>query len=173
MDQVAVRMGDYVELGVKSALERNVLDNSDRLRRFANGTSFDVYKSKINELPVVVKMLKGSPSTVDQALYPHKPEFQLHQLQVVVRETRFLAHPPLRRHENIPSILKYGFNTQGRDIDETEEDEGWMKIQPFIVLEYAEHGTLREFLQLPYPLICLGTWLWILLLDSMLFIPVP
>ncbi|MCJ1321628.1 hypothetical protein MMC15_006973 [Xylographa vitiligo] len=123
MDQVAVRMGDYVEVGVKSALERSVLGNSDRLRRFANGTSFDVYKSKINELPVVVKILKGSPSSVDQALYAHKPEFQLHQLQVVVRKTRSLAHPPLRRHENILSILQYGFNTQRRDIAKTEEDE--------------------------------------------------
>ena len=158
MDKAAVLMGGYVALGAQSGLERSFIGNTDRLKLFARGTSYQVYQSKITTVqesgtpvgvPVAVKMLAGSPSYADPTFYAHKQEFRLKQLQAVNREIRILSHPPLRTQENILNILQYGFNTDGRDMDEDEEDEEWTKIQPFLVLEFAGHGTLKDFCQLP------------------------
>ena len=151
-------MGEYVGLGAQSGLERSFIGNTERLKLFARGTSYQVYQSKLKTVqesgtpigvPVAVKMLAGSPSYADPTLYAHKQEFRLKQLQAVNREIRILSHPPLRTQENILHLLQYGYNTEGRDMDEDEEDKEWTKIQPFLVLEFAGHGTLKDFRQLP------------------------
>jgi hypothetical protein len=105
--------------------------DTDRLKLFARGTSYQVCQSKLKTLqesgypvgvPVAVKLPAGSSSYADPAFYAHKQEFRLKQLQAVNRELLILSHSSLRTQENILNILQYEFNTDERDMDEDEED---------------------------------------------------
>lgn len=153
MNQHDTFFGEYIGIAVKSGLTRSVLGNSDRMKPLAEGSSFRVFRSSLREyhndgtktsVPVVVKMLRGSPYGMDPILYAHKEQFRAKQLEALVREMRVLCHSTLRNHENIPHILEWGFSTLGRTMDDPE-DPKWQVVQPFIVLEYAGMRTLREF----------------------------
>lgn len=57
------------------------------------------------------------------------------QIDILYTEVRSLTHPPLREHPNIVNLIGYGWHTS-YDVS-----------LPFIVLEFAEYGTLDSFLQ--------------------------
>jgi serine/threonine protein kinase len=57
------------------------------------------------------------------------------RIRSVILEMQVMRHPPLRAHPNFPSVLGYGWNTRGS------------LIMPFVVVEYAQLGTLREHLK--------------------------
>jgi serine/threonine protein kinase len=146
-------LGEYINACVKAGLSRSIVGNGDRLKFLAEGTSFKVYRSKIQRFrddgsststPSVVKMLRGCPAGEDTNNYPQRQGYQLKQLEAIVREVQVLLHPPLRAHENILKLLEYGFNTQGGEVDESN-DEPWQQMQPFLVVEYAEERSLRHF----------------------------
>jgi serine/threonine protein kinase len=153
IDDCDLPLGEYINACVKADLGRSIVGNGDRLKFLAEGTSFKVYRSKIQRfrddgsttsIPSVVKMLRGCPAGEDPNNYPQKQGYQLKQLEAIVREVQVLLHPPIRAHENVLNLLEYGFNTQGGEIDESN-DESWQQIQPFLVVEYAEEGSLRHF----------------------------
>ncbi|RFU26918.1 hypothetical protein B7463_g9417, partial [Scytalidium lignicola] len=155
IDNYDLPLGEYINTCVKAGVGRSVVGNGDRLRYLGEGASFTVYRSKIQRFsddgssatqPSVVKMLRGCPVGEDPNNYPQKQGYQLKQLEAIVKEVRVLLHPPLSAHENILNLLEYGFNTQGGEIDESNDPE-WQKIQPFLVLEYAEERSLRQFMQ--------------------------
>lgn len=54
----------------------------------------------------------------------------------VMRELRVLTHPPLRNHECVIEVLAYGWSTSPE-----------LGFHPYLVVEYAVHGTLFEYLQ--------------------------
>lgn len=57
------------------------------------------------------------------------------RLRSVILEVQIMRHPPLRAHPNCPSALGYGWNTRNN------------LIMPYVVVEYAPLGTLREHLK--------------------------
>lgn len=165
IDDYDLPLGEYINACVKAGLGQSIVGNGDRLKLLAEGTSFKVYRSKIQRFredgsststPSVVKMLRGFPAGEDPNNYSQKQGYQLKQLKAIVREVQVLLHPPLRAHENILNLLEYGFNTQGGEIDESN-DESWQQIQPFLVVEYAEEMSLRRFLK-DHPILDAGVF---------------
>lgn len=77
---------------------------------------------------VAVKHLKGNMNGFEQSAFHRR-------LRSVVLEVQIMRHPPLRAHPNFPSVFGYGWNTQGST------------ILPFIVVECASLGTLREYIK--------------------------
>lgn len=57
------------------------------------------------------------------------------RVSCLIKDIEVMHHPTLARHENILRLLGYGWNLS--------EDSAL----PFLVTQYAEHGTLREFLR--------------------------
>jgi serine/threonine protein kinase len=150
---IDVLMGDYINTCIKSDILRSVIGNSDRMRYIGEGASYRVYQAKIvnparadshspKYVLCAVKMLRGTPMNKDHGNYAMMLGFQKVQLEAVCRDVAVLCHQPLRTHENIISLLEFGFNTQG---NEDEPDEDWQLKQPFLVVEYA-HQTLKDFL---------------------------
>ncbi|KAK0372058.1 hypothetical protein CLIM01_10583 [Colletotrichum limetticola] len=56
------------------------------------------------------------------------------RLTALTFEAKIMRHPPLRAHPNIPSLIGYGWNLRGN------------LVMPFLVVEYAPFGTMREYL---------------------------
>ena len=154
MDDFDLPLGQFVDACVKAKLQKSMVGNGDRLKFLEEGASFKVYRSKVQQFRddgsststlSVVKILRGCPAGKNPNSYPQKQGYQLKQLEAIVREVQVQLHPPLRAHENILNILGYGFNTQGGEIEETE-DESWKEIQPYLIVEYAEERPLRRFI---------------------------
>jgi serine/threonine protein kinase len=57
------------------------------------------------------------------------------RLRSVILEVQIMRHPPFKAHPNIISCLGYGWTTKDN------------VIMPYIVLEYASLGTLREHIK--------------------------
>ncbi|KAL6409859.1 hypothetical protein AUP68_06260 [Ilyonectria robusta] len=145
-------LGEYINTCLKADVRRSIIGNSDRMRSIGEGASYRVYQSKTynpkdgegqHHVLCAVKMLRGTPPNTDYSAYGHKAAYQVKQLEAIVRESRILCHPPLRKHGSIIDILEFGFNTQG---NEDEDDEDWQLIQPFLVVEYAHQRSLSDFL---------------------------
>ncbi|TAQ87976.1 hypothetical protein B7494_g3705 [Chlorociboria aeruginascens] len=92
------------------------------------GESFRVERCRYNNEVVAVKhvKLKGSQSN-SQSAYD--------RMQSVLLEIQIMRHDPLKEHPNILSALGYGWKSQGDS------------LLPYIVVEYATHGSLRTWLQ--------------------------
>ncbi|PSR83841.1 hypothetical protein BD289DRAFT_483105 [Coniella lustricola] len=70
------------------------------------------------------------------------------RLRSVILEVQVMRHPPLQAHANIPAVFGYGWSRQDGIVDGSIEDTGTTAaIAPFIVMEYAPHGTLRSYLK--------------------------
>jgi len=60
----------------------------------------------------------------------------------LVKEVSVLTVPTLQHHENIIQLLAYGFGTELGD----NVDEDLRSAQPFLLVELATQGSMREFL---------------------------
>lgn len=56
------------------------------------------------------------------------------RLRSVILELQIMRHPPFKAHPNIMPGLGYGWNTKGNI------------IMPYVVVEYASLGTLRDYI---------------------------
>jgi serine/threonine protein kinase len=61
------------------------------------------------------------------------------RLRSVILELQIMRHPPFKAHPNIMPGLGYGWNTKGN------------MIMPYLVVEYAGLGTLREHITATKP----------------------
>ncbi|KAF3807344.1 Serine/threonine-protein kinase ppk21 [Colletotrichum gloeosporioides] len=61
------------------------------------------------------------------------------RLGSVIFEAQIMRHPPLRAHPNLPSALGYGWSLRGAS------------VIPYLVVEYAPLGTLREHIKAAKP----------------------
>lgn len=57
------------------------------------------------------------------------------RLQSVILELRIMRHAPLRSHPNILAVFGYGWNMKAT------------QIVPYLLVQYAPYGTLREYLR--------------------------
>lgn len=95
------------------------------------GGSYRVFRcSHLKERLVAAKTMKLPL----ELLAKEKENFRRRVL-CLIKDLEFMRHPPLAEHENILGLLGYGWNLF--------EDSAL----PFLVTEYAEQGTLREFLR--------------------------
>ncbi|KAF5667503.1 serine threonine kinase [Fusarium denticulatum] len=99
-------------------------------QRAGEGASYTVfrYTDVATNEAVAVKQIK---------LAQDANNHQAHQdrVECVLKDIEVMCHPPLAQHENILTLLGYGWGLRQGD------------TIPFIVTDYAAHGTLREYLQ--------------------------
>ena len=65
---------------------------------------------------------------------PSNPSAFQSRVRCILKDVEVMSHAPLAEHPNILNLLGYGWHSTG------------LEILPFIVTEYANLGTLREYL---------------------------
>jgi len=91
-----------------------------------------------------VRILRSDPpepSLVFKSVLPYADftrQEEKERLQNVILELRALTHTPLQRHPNIVDLLGLGWES-----DSVDETRKW----PVLILEYADGGTLSDFLR--------------------------
>ncbi|KAI0382883.1 hypothetical protein F5Y04DRAFT_279132 [Hypomontagnella monticulosa] len=91
------------------------------------GETFVVERCVVRNQVLAVKHLKVN-------LSPDDGTFR-RRLQSVILELRIMRHAPLRSHPNILTVLGYGWNMGGS------------QIAPYLLVQYAPYGTLRQYLR--------------------------
>lgn len=92
------------------------------------GETYRVEQCSSRDHVVAVKHLKMNQDISEHDTFRRR-------LRAVVLEIQVMKHPPLRAHPNLPSVFGYGWKTIGDS------------ILPFIVVEYAGLGTLRDHIK--------------------------
>lgn len=107
---------------------RNHLDK----QKIGEGSTSDVYKCEFDS--GIVTAVKRAKGFLPLASNNEASEMELQIMSTMLTEMRVLNHPPLRGHLNLIHLLGYGWEFL---------DFGFL---PFIVLEFADFGSLDQFL---------------------------
>jgi serine/threonine protein kinase len=107
---------------------RNHLDK----QKIGEGSTYDVYKCEFDS--GIVAAVKRAKGFLPLASNNEASEMELQIMSTMLTEMRVLSHPPLTGHLNLIQILGYGWEFL---------DFGFL---PFIVLEFADFGSLDQFL---------------------------
>ncbi|KAI1759330.1 hypothetical protein GGR53DRAFT_513939 [Hypoxylon sp. FL1150] len=91
------------------------------------GETFIVERCVVRNQVLAMKHLKTNLSS-DDSMFRRR-------LQSVILELRIMRHAPLRSHPNILAVFGYGWNTKAT------------QIVPYLLVQYAPYGTLREYLR--------------------------
>ena len=95
------------------------------------GGSYRVFRcNHLNKQLIAAKTMKLSSE-----LSTNEKEDIRRRAFCLIKDLEVMRHPPLAEHENILGLLGYGWNLS--------EDSAL----PFLVTEYAEQGTLHDFLK--------------------------
>lgn len=99
-------------------------------RQIGEGVSYNVFRytdTRTGDVVAVKRIKLPDDSNNHQA-------FQ-NRVDCVLKDIEVMVHPPIAQHENILTLLGYGWGLQRGD------------IIPFIVTEFTALGTLRDYLQ--------------------------
>lgn len=89
-----------------------------------------------------------SPREETRLMRQRRQLAQQHKLRSVILEVQVMRHPPLMAHANIPAVFGYGWTGTHQDTTTpTNYNTQTPSIAPFIVMEHAQHGTLRSYIQ--------------------------
>lgn len=91
------------------------------------GETYLVERCVVANQVLAIKHLKTNSELDDQT--------SQRRLRAVIMELRIMRHRPLRSHPNFPSVFGYGWNMNSTP------------VMPYILLEYAPKGTLRQYLK--------------------------
>ena len=99
-------------------------------RQVGEGASYTVfrYTDIRTKNAVAVKQIKQPDDTKNNQAFQS-------QVDCVLKDIEVMCHPPIAQHENILTLLGYGWGLRMGD------------IIPFIVTDFAALGTLRDYLQ--------------------------
>lgn len=120
----------------KMRIKQYHLSIFDDIVRLGEGSSYIVDRGRFldKELVAVKRTLFAETGRVESSDENGQYSFQ-DQLELLYIEVRALSHPPLVNHPNIVKLLGYGWSvSQGISL-------------PFVVVEYAELGTLDAYLR--------------------------
>ena len=104
------------------------------IRRIGEGSTYRVYSCNHLKKQLVAAKIMKLPL---QPLREERESFR-RRVYCLIKDLEVMHHPPLANHVNILRLLGYGWNLS--------EDS----TLPFLVTEYADRGTLREFLRNKY-----------------------
>lgn len=126
--QAAHGLSDVIRAVRSLNLPRHRYEDFSREEILGEGETFLVERcvSRVENV-VAIKHLKLSGGADDHMFH--------RRLRSVILELQIMRHPPLKAHPNITPGYGYGWNKTS-DI-----------IMPFIVVEYARLGTMREHLE--------------------------
>ncbi|KAJ5286974.1 hypothetical protein N7478_002660 [Penicillium angulare] len=111
-------------------LKRLRAEEIEELQFVAAGETFSVSRCHYEGKVVAVKRIRLN----EEGSNSDRRHFQ-RRLQSVLREISILCHPPIAHHPNIISLLGYGWSMQ------------MQRVSPFISLEFATHGSLRDYMK--------------------------
>jgi serine/threonine protein kinase len=122
----------------KTRIKNYDLRTFDDIVRLGEGSSYVVDRGRFlefdKELVAVKRTLFAETGRIERSDENGQYSFQ-DQLELLHIEIRALSHPPLANHPNIVKLLGYGWSvSQGISL-------------PFVVVEYAELGTLDAYLR--------------------------
>ena len=104
------------------------------IRRIGEGSTYRVHSCNHLKKQLVAAKIMKLPL---QPLREERESFR-RRVYCLIKDLEVMHHPPLANHANILRLLGYGWNLS--------EDS----TLPFLVTEYADRGTLREFLRNKY-----------------------
>jgi serine/threonine protein kinase len=127
----AVHGLDDVIRAVKALnLRRYQYEELAREELLGEGETFRVERCVVQKAVLAVKHLKTNCAANDKAFR--------RRLKSVILEVQIMRHGPFKAHPNFTSVHGYGWNTRGG------------QIIPYILVEYAPMGTLRQYLKQRY-----------------------
>nr|CEG03470.1 unnamed protein product [Fusarium acuminatum CS5907] len=106
------------------------------------GGSFDVRKVEASSFPSGLSdsILKNRKYLAVK--HPRVQDDNMVSFGDIALELQILRHPPIQQHENIVNLLAVMYHDTGNE-------EG-IRVVPALVLEYAEHGSLKAFQEAGY-----------------------
>ena len=125
--QAAHGLDDVIRAVKALNLRRYRYEEIAREESLGEGETYMVEKCIVQKAVFAVKHLKTNGAADDRAFR--------RRLKSVILEVQIMRHGPLRAHPNFSSVLGYGWNTRGN------------RIMPYILVEYAPMGTLRQYLK--------------------------
>jgi serine/threonine protein kinase len=109
------------------ALPRFPYDQVRREEVMGEGETFVVQRCIVRNQVVAIKHLKVNNTSGEDVLK--------RRLKSIILELRIMRHGPLQKHPNIAGVFGYGWNQQQN------------QIMPYILVQFATHGTLRQYLK--------------------------
>ena len=101
------------------------------ITRVGEGGSYQVFRCNHSRKQLVAAKIMRLPL---ENSAEEKENFR-RRVFCLIKDLEVMHHPPLASHPNIVGLLGYGWNLSGNS------------ALPFLVTEYAEQGTLRDFLR--------------------------
>jgi serine/threonine protein kinase len=123
----SLNLDDVLRTVQRLGLKRCLYSDIETLKQMGEGETFRVDKCIYDKQTVAVKHIKLGARQKDSHGLDRR-------LRAVLNEIRITHHAPLREHPNILSILGYGWRQSGQ------------APMPYIVVEYAMFGSLRQYL---------------------------
>ncbi|KAI1104208.1 hypothetical protein F4804DRAFT_201816 [Jackrogersella minutella] len=113
------------------SLRRFQYEEIERQDAVGEGETFVVERCVVRSQVLAIKHLKNKVSQDDDIFR--------RRLQSVILELRIMRHAPLRSHPNVLPVFGYGWNMNST------------QIAPYILVQYAAYGTLRQYLRCSKP----------------------
>ncbi|KAM0355025.1 hypothetical protein ACHAPU_000875 [Fusarium lateritium] len=106
------------------------------------GGSFDVRKVEASSFPIGLGTNIFTNRKFVAVKHPRIHDDGTVSFGDIALELQILRHPPLQKHENIVNLLAVMYHGTG--------NEDGIRVLPALVLEYAEHGSLKAFQEAGY-----------------------
>ena len=133
-----VQFFEFLRVASASGLQQYAPDITEEglaVARLGDGTDYVVHKVRSPDGDVVV--VKHAKATLQLDGTEGSSESGNHsRIRKVLHEIKIATHPMLRKDRNILRMKGFGWELAESSL-----------TSPFIVVEYAEHGTLRDYLQ--------------------------
>jgi serine/threonine protein kinase len=123
----SLNLDDVLRTVQRLGLKRCLYSDIENLKQVGEGETFRVDKCIYNKQTVAVKHIKLGANQKDNHGLDRR-------LRAILSEIRIMYHAPLREHPNVLFILGYGWRQSGQ------------APMPYIVVEYAMFGSLRQYL---------------------------
>ncbi|KAF4967984.1 hypothetical protein FSARC_4545 [Fusarium sarcochroum] len=130
---------DDNELGLHPVITNTAPDFQDVS---LGGGSFDVRKVKASSFPLGLSTSIFTNREFVAVKHPRIQDDNTVSFGDIALELQILRHPPIRKHENIVDLLAVMYHDTGNE-------EG-IRVLPALVLEYAEHGSVKAFQEAGY-----------------------
>ncbi|KAF4634220.1 hypothetical protein G7Y89_g3891 [Cudoniella acicularis] len=124
-------LGHVLQTVQKLGLFRFPFEELEHEAILGEGESFRVERCIYNKEVVAVKHVKHVKLEDSES----NSQNSYQRLTSILLEIQIMRHAPLKEHPNILSALGYGWKSRGES------------LLPYVVVEYAAHGSLRAFLR--------------------------
>ncbi|KAI2778924.1 hypothetical protein F4815DRAFT_475374 [Daldinia loculata] len=120
-------LDDILDTVKTLSLRRIPYEEIERQDVVGEGETFVVERCVVRNQILAIKHLKNNLSP-DDSIFRRR-------IRSIILELRIMRHKPLRSHPNILTVIGYGWNV------------GISRIAPYLLVQYAPYGTLRQYLQ--------------------------